>query len=178
VNSERTLETEYIYNGKLVNLRIDTVELPSGRKTRREIVEHGACCAIVPIDEEDNVLLVSQYRKPVDKVLLEIPAGNIEPDENPLSCARRELEEETGFSAHRWDEMSVFYTSPGFCTEEMHLFMATGLRPSERSPDIDEFIKLQRVPMARIPEMIAGGEIGDAKSIAGLLMAQNRIRVR
>ncbi len=176
VSQERTLHTERIYQGRQVGLRVDTVELPSGRTTKREIVEHGACSAIVAIDSEDNVLLVRQYRKPVEKALLEIPAGNMEPGEDTLQCARRELEEETGFSAERWEKSGSFYTSPGFCTEEMHLYLATELRQARRDGDDDESIELVRVPLTKVPELIASGEVCDAKSIAGLLMALRALR--
>lgn len=176
VSQERTLHTERIYQGRLVGLRVDTVELPSGRKTKREIVEHGGVAAIVAIDSENNVLLVRQYRKPVERVLLEIPAGGMEPGEDALVCARRELEEETGFSAERWEELGFFYTSPGFCTEQMHLYLATELRPAENAADDDENIELVRVPLTGVPELIASGEVCDAKSIAGLLIALRRVQ--
>ena len=176
MSQERTLHTERIYQGRLVGLRVDTVELPSGRKTKREIVEHGGVAAIVAIDSENNVLLVRQYRKPVERVLLEIPAGGMESGEDALVCARRELEEETGFSAERWEELGFFYTSPGFCTEQMHLYLATELRPAKRDGDDDENIELVRVPLASVPELIASGEVCDAKSIAGLLIALRRVQ--
>lgn len=176
VGQERTLHTERIYQGRLVGLRVDTVELPSGRTTKREIVEHGGVAAIVVIDSEDNVLLVRQYRKPVERALLEIPAGGMEPGEDALVCARRELEEETGFSAERWEKLGFFYTSPGFCTEDMHLYLATELRPAKNAADDDESIELVRVPLTTVPELIASGEVCDAKSIAGLLMALRKVR--
>ncbi len=176
MSQERTLHTERIYQGRLVGLRVDTVELPSGRKTKREIVEHGGVAAIVVIDSENNVLLVRQYRKPVERVLLEIPAGGMESGEDALVCARRELEEETGFSAERWEELGFFYTSPGFCTEQMHLYLATELRPAKNAADDDENIELVRVPLTSVPELIASGEVCDAKSIAGLLIALRRVQ--
>ncbi len=176
MSQERTLHTERIYQGRLVGLRVDTVELPSGRTTKREIVEHGGVAAIVAIDSENNVVLVRQYRKPVEMVLLEIPAGGMEPGEDALVCARRELEEETGFSAERWEELGFFYTSPGFCTEQMHLYLATELRPAENAADDDENIELVRVPLTSVPELIASGEVCDAKSIAGLLIALRRVQ--
>jgi len=111
MSQERTLHTERIYQGRLVGLRVDTVELPSGRNTKREIVEHGGVAAIVAIDSENNVLLVRQYRKAVEGMLLEIPAGGMEPGEDALVCARRELEEETGFSAERWEELGSLFWS-------------------------------------------------------------------
>ena len=172
------MHSERIYKGKIINLRVDTVELSSGKKTKREIVEHAGCTAIVAIDSENNILLVRQYRKAAERMLLEIPAGGIEPGEKPLDSARRELEEETGFSAARWDELSLFYTSPGFTTEYMHLYLATDLKPAKRAPDDDENIELVRVPLKKAPELIASREICDAKSIAGLLMALRKRRMK
>jgi len=178
MSPERTLHSERIYKGKIINLRVDTVELSSGKKTKREIVEHAGCTAIVAIDSENNILLVRQYRKAAEMMLLEIPAGGIEPGEKPLDSARRELEEETGFSAARWEELSLFYTSPGFTTEYMHLYLATDLKPAKRAPDDDENIELVRVPLKKAPELIASREICDAKSIAGLLMALRKRRMK
>jgi ADP-ribose pyrophosphatase len=177
MSQERTLHSERIYEGRIVSLRVDTVELPSGGKTKREIVEHAGCTAIVAVDSENNVLLVRQYRKPVERMLLEIPAGGIEPGEKPLDGARRELEEETGFSAEKWEELSFFYTSPGFCTEFMHLFLATELKPLKRAADDDENIELVRVPLKKAYGLITSGEVCDAKSIMGLLMALRKVRV-
>lgn len=178
MSPERTVRSERVYEGKIINLRVDTVELPSGRKTKREIVEHEACTAIVAIDSENNVLLVRQYRKAAEKMLLEIPAGGIEPGEKPLDGARRELEEETGFSAEKWEELSGFYTSPGFTTEYMYLYLATELKPLKRAADDDENIELVRVPLKEAYELITSGEVCDAKSIAGLLMALRKVRVK
>lgn len=171
MSQERTLRSERIFQGKLVGLRVDTVELPSGVQTRREIVEHGACTAIVAIDANGEVVLVRQFRKAVEEALLEIPAGNVESGEEPLDCACRELEEETGFGAEKWQKLGFFYTSPGFCTEGMHVFLATGLRQASREPDADEIIDVVRVPFDEIVGLIASGEVRDAKSVAGLLMA-------
>lgn len=176
VSKEQTLDSEHIYKGRVVSLRVDSVELPSGRKTIREIVEHGTCTAIVAIDSKQNVLLVKQYRKPVEMNLLEIPAGNVEQDEDPLDCARRELEEETGFSAKNWEKLGFFYTSPGFSTEAMYLYLATKLKPVKRTADYDEEIELVRVPLSKVTELIDSGEVCDAKSIAGLLLALQKVK--
>jgi ADP-ribose pyrophosphatase len=163
---ERTLKSKTIYKGSIVNLRVDAVELPGGRKTRREVVEHGGSVAIVAIDSEDRVLLVRQFRSPVGRMLLEIPAGTIEPGEEPIECALRELEEETGYVAREWQHLGGFYSSPGFCTEYLHLFSATELRPGR---PVAEAIELVPTPLSQTPELISSGEICDAKSIAGLL---------
>jgi ADP-ribose pyrophosphatase len=158
-----------VYEGRAVKLRIDRVRLPSGRETTREIVEHGDCVAIIAVDAEDNILLVNQFRKPVEKRLLEIPAGGIETDEEPEDCVRRELREETGFLPQKLERLGGFYSSPGYCTEYLHLYLATDLVPSPLQAEDSESIRLVRVPLGQIPSLITSGEICDAKSIAGLL---------
>lgn len=166
MREERTLESQRIYEGRQVKLRLDTVVLPSGRKTTREVVEHPDCVAVVAIDSEDNVLLVRQFRKPAERVLLEIPAGGIEPGEQPIQCALRELEEETGYIAGKLERLGGFYSSPGYSNEYLHLFLATELREGRAKGD--EIIELVPIPVAEIPNLISSGEICDAKSIAGL----------
>jgi ADP-ribose pyrophosphatase len=143
--------------------------MSSGRETTREIVEHGDCVAIIAIDDEDNVLLVNQFRKPVGKKLLEIPAGGIEPGENPVDCVRRELREETGFLPRRVERLGGFYSAPGYCTEYLHLYLATELVPSPLQAEDSESIRLVRVRLSEVPGLITSGSICDAKSIAGLL---------
>ncbi|GAI22032.1 unnamed protein product, partial [marine sediment metagenome] len=126
---EETLSSETIYSGRVVTLRVDEVRLPGGRQTKREVVEHSDCVAIVAVDADDNVLLVRQFRKPVEKDLLEIPAGCIEPGEEPVATARREMREETGYLPRSIKRMGGFYSTPGFCTEYLHLYLATDLVP-------------------------------------------------
>ena len=166
---EKTIASERIYQGTLVNLRIDTVKLPSGNTKRREIVEHGDVVVIIAIDSDNNVLLVNQFRKPVERALLEVPAGCIEPGESPSETALRELQEETGYTAAKIEKIGGFYSSPGFCTEYLHLYLATDLHASELEADEDEVIELVRVPLSQTPGLIKSGQICDAKSIAGLL---------
>ena len=166
---EKTLSSQLIYEGRAVKLRVDTVEMPSGRKTTREIVEHGECVAVVAIDAESNVILVSQFRKPVEKELLEIPAGGIEPGEDPVAAVRRELREEIGYLPRKVDRLGGFYSAPGFCTEYLYLYLATDLVPSPLQAEDTENIRLVRVPVSQILSLITSGTICDAKSIAGLL---------
>ena len=166
---EKTLSSQLIYKGRAVNLRIDTVKTASGRETTREIVEHSDCVAIIAIDADGNILLVSQYRKAVEKELLEIPAGGINPGEDPVATVRREMREETGYLPRKVERLGGFYSAPGYCTENLHLYLATDLIPSPLHAEDTENISLNRVPVGQIPSLIASGSICDAKSIAGLL---------
>lgn len=167
---EKTLSSQLIYDGRAVKLRVDTVETPHGRQTRREIVEHADCVAVVAIDIEHNVLLVKQFRKPVEKELLEIPAGGIDPDEDPETTVRRELREETGYLPRKIQKLGGFYSAPGYCSEYLHLYLATDLTPDQLYAEDTESISLVRVPIRQIRHLIADGRICDAKSIAGLLI--------
>ena len=167
---EPTIATELIYSGRILNLRIDTVSLPGGGTTRREIVEHDAAVTLVALDADRNVLLVRQFRKPVESDLLEAPAGSVDPGEDPEAAARRELQEETGFLPGKLEKLATFYTAPGFSTELMFLYLATDLTPARLPADEDESIVLVRVPVGEIPELISSGGVADAKTLVGLLM--------
>ena len=169
MSQEPTLRSQRLYQGRIFNVRRDTVKLPSGQEATREIVEHGDCVAIVPLDEAGRVLLVRQFRKAVERELLEVPAGGIEAGESPDQCVLRELQEETGYTADSIERIGGFYSAPGYTSEFLHLYLATRLRPSHLKGDADESIELVRVPLSDIPRLIASGEICDAKSIAGLL---------
>ena len=169
MSKEKILSSQLIYDGRAVRLRVDTVQMPDGRKTKREIVEHSDCVAIIAVDADDNVLLVNQFRHPVEKELLEIPAGGIETEEDPVAAVRREMQEETGFLPGKVEGLGGFFSSPGYCTEYLHLYLATDLIPSQLYAEDTESIKLVRVSIAKIPGLITSGNICDAKSIAGLL---------
>ena len=168
---EPTIESQVIYQGRILNLKVDTVRLASGRVTTREIAEHSDSVCIVPVDEQGNVLLVRQYRKPAEDFLLEIPAGGVEPGEDPEETALRELQEEISYSAGNVRHLASFWVSPGWCTEYMHAYLATDLQPASLDPDYDEAITVERVPLSDIPGLIQNGEIRDSKSIASLLLA-------
>ena len=166
---EETLSSKVIYQGRAVNLRVDTVKTENGKTTSREIVEHSNCVAVVVLDAEDNVILVRQFRKAVDKNLLEIPAGGIDPDEQPLDSVARELQEEIGYLPQKIEKLGGFYAAPGYSTEYLYLYMATQLEPSQLVAEDTENIEVVKVPLAKISDLIASGDICDAKSIAGLL---------
>lgn len=170
--SETTINTKQIFSGKILKLRLDEVKLPNGKHSTREIVEHPGAVAIVPLDDDRNVIMVRQYRKPVEEVLLEIPAGKLEKNEDINLCAQRELLEETGYKAKNLIHIMDFYTSPGFSNEKMALFIAAGLEESVGRPDEDEIIKKERIPLEKALDMVKNGEIKDAKTIVGLLVSQ------
>ncbi len=173
---ERVLESRRLYEGRIVNLRIDTVELPGGRQATREVVEHGDVVAIVPLLEGDDVLLVRQYRLPAEKVLLEVPAGGVDGGESVEAAAQRELGEECGQRAGRLERLGGFYVSPGFCNEFVHLFLATQLEPVESHPDPDAQLAVVQLPLSEALRLVSGGEIQDGKSIIGLTWAWAKVR--
>ena len=166
---EKLLLRKYIYEGHVLKLRIDTVVTADGRRSTREIIEHGDCIGVVAVDSENNVLLVNQYRTPLAKNLLEIPAGGIDKGEDAETAVIREMQEETGFQPGKVVRLCGFYLSPGSSTEYMHLYLATDLTPSRLHAEDTAGIELVPVPLAQIPELIASGRIQDGKSIAGLL---------
>jgi ADP-ribose pyrophosphatase len=165
---EKTLSTQQIYQGRAVNIRVDTVQKVGGTKTTREVVEHSDCVAVVVLNEQGNILLVRQFRHPVGNFLLEVPAGGIDSGEEPIESVRRELQEEIGYFPHKIEKLGGFYSIPGYGTEYLHCFLATDLVPGRLMADDTDDIELVRVSTQEIPRLIASGEICDAKSIAAL----------
>jgi len=182
--AERLIASEVLYRGRVLEFRVDTVERADGHRARRDVAAHPGAVAIVAVDPEGCVLLVRQYRHPAGRILLEIPAGTLEVDpatgitEDPEGAARRELEEETGHRAARWERLTDFWTAPGFATERMTLYLAGELRPADgdrRGPDEDEALQLVRLPWREAVAAGLRGEIGDAKSLVGLLWLARRL---
>jgi ADP-ribose pyrophosphatase len=170
---EHIVSTESIYDGRVVKLDLVQVELPDGARGQREVVKHPGAVAIVALDGDD-VLLVRQFRLPAGRVLLEVPAGTLEPGEEPLACAERELQEETGYRPGKLEPIGGLYTAPGYTSEYIYLFIATELTESRLAGDEDEFIELARMPLREALNRIDGGEIVDGKTITGLLLAARR----
>ena len=175
---EPTIESTTPFQGKLVNVRIDTVRMPGGRLATREIVEHSPVVCVAPIDGDGNVLLVRQFRKPAESELLEVVAGGVEENETAEEAALRELQEEVRFTAGKIRHLSSAWVAPGWCTEFMHLYLATDLRPSSLPPDSDENISVVTIPFHKVPDLIARGDIQDLKSIASLLLAMRSVDSR
>jgi ADP-ribose pyrophosphatase len=165
-----TLRSRTVFEGKVVRLYVDHVRLPNGMEAEREVVRHWGAVGMLPLDDEQHVYLVRQYRHATGEDLLEVPAGKLVAGEDPLHCARRELMEEVGFSAEEWVKLSSFYTSPGFSDEVLHLFLATRLRKGEPSPDEDEFLEIVRMPLSEALQMVSSGDIKDSKTVAGIAL--------
>lgn len=167
---ERVVDSRLVYEGRIVCFRVDRVELPDGSLTIREIVGTPGAVVIVPLTDDGQVRLVRQYRSAIGQFLLELPAGTLEPNEPPEQAAPRELAEETGDRAARWQRLTGFFTVPGICDEYLHLFLATGLASGLTNQESDEFIEVVTLPLAEALAMVRRGEIRDAKTIIGLLM--------
>ncbi len=169
--NEPTISTRTVFEGRILNVRVDTVQLVDGRTSTREIVEHAPSICVVPLDSDGRVMLVRQYRKPAGAFLLEVPAGGIEPGENPEVAALRELQEEIGHRAGSLQPLTGFWLAPGWCNEYMYSFLATELTPAKLESDDDEFIDVEKVALSDVLGLIANGTIQDAKSVASLLLA-------
>lgn len=165
-----------VYDGKTINVDLDTVRFPNGKTGELEMVRHPGASAVVPFlsdpsGEDPQILLIRQYRYAADGFVHEIPAGKLDGPEDPLECARRELLEETGCTAERIERLTTIYTTPGFTDERIHLFMAVGLSHGETAHEEHEFISFERMTLSRALELIEQGEIVDAKTVCGLLFA-------
>ncbi|MDO8615984.1 MAG: NUDIX hydrolase [Dehalococcoidia bacterium] len=173
--TERVIASRRIHDGRICALREDTVVMANGQQALREIVEHADVVAIVPVDAEGNVVLVRQYRLAAGDALLEVPAGIVDEGEDVAAAAQRELQEEAGYRAERLERLAGFYVSPGFCTEFIHLFLATGLVESSLAGDPDEDITVERVPLAEALRLVESGAVRDGKSIIAILLAARRL---
>ena len=168
-NDEVIVSSEQIYDGRVVKLSVAQVTLPDGTTAKREIIHHPGAVAMVAMTDDDEILLVRQYRTAAGKSLLEVPAGTLEPGEDPAFCAVRELQEETGYKPGHLSELGGIYVAPGYTTEYIHLFFATSLTESRLEADSDEFIEVVKVSLYDAVKMIERGEICDGKSVSALL---------
>lgn len=168
---EKTIKTEQIFEGRMINLQVDDVLLPDGNESKREIVKHPGAVAIIPVTEDGKIIFVEQYRKPLEKSLVEIPAGKLEIDEEPRVTAFRELEEETGYSAEQLTYVTSFYTSPGFADEIMYVYLAEQLTPLDEpvAGDADEFVETITLSLEEAKQYVEQERIHDAKTAYALL---------
>jgi ADP-ribose pyrophosphatase len=173
--NEETLSSRRLYEGAIVKLRVDRVRMSKGPEVVREVVEHGGAVALVALDPEGRLLFVRQHRYATGRALLELPAGTLEPGEDPEVCAARELEEETGFRAGRLQRLGGFFVAPGYCTEYIHAYLATGLQPGTAGGDEDEDIEMLPLPLDEVLRLVETGELEDAKSLAALFLYLRRV---
>lgn len=172
----RILSSEYAYEGRIIKLRLDQVELPDGRRTLREVMEHPGAAVIVPVGSDGVVHLVRQYRDAIGKELLELSAGKLKPGEDPADCARRELQEELGLIAGRLTHLKSFYSSPGFCDEILHVFLAEDLAWETEAGEHEEFIEPGQRPLEPLAALLE--EFEDGKSLIGVMLAQRELAGR
>jgi len=167
------IRSETLLQGRAFRIRRDHLKTPDGRETRLDIIEHGGSVILVPLDENGNLLFVRQYRHAAGMDLLELPAGTLEAGEDPAVCAARELREETGFAADKIEKIGDFYLAPGYSTEFMHVYLAQNLRHDPLEADADEFLSVEKIPVAEAFQMAEKGKMPDAKSLAALLLAKS-----
>lgn len=174
---EKTVHTERLYEGKIINLKVDDVRLPNGKTSKRELIEHPGAVAIIAITAENKIIMVEQYRKALERSIIEIPAGKLEKGEKPEYTAMRELEEETGYTADHLELVQSFSTSPGFADEVVHVFFTKGLKKStsEAELDEDEFVELLEVSIEEAEEMMKDNRIFDAKTAFAVLWAKQQL---
>ena len=172
---EKTLDTKRIYEGRIINLRVDKVTVQNGTSTR-EIVEHNGGSVIAAVTNDNKIVMVRQFRKPFDKAILEVPAGKLDGDEDPAEAALRELSEETGYTAGKLEKLNEFYPSVGYTTEVLHIYLATELTPGATHPDENEVLEVMEMDLEDVYGMIMDGKIHDGKTIAAVMMAREKLR--
>lgn len=173
---EKTIKSRQIYEGKIINLRVDEVILPNGQKASREIIEHPGAVAAIPLLPGGKIILIKQFRKPVEEVIYEIPAGKLESGEGAEQCMERELEEETGYRAGKLRKLLSYYPSPGFSSELIHLFLATDLEKKKQNWEDDEFLEMVILEFDESLRMIEKGKIRDGKTIIGLFLTKQFLK--
>ena len=166
------LGSETVYQGRAITLRRDDLRTPDGRTVKYDVIDHHGSVVLVPIDDQGRIYFVRQYRHAAEQEILELPAGTLEPGEAPEACAAREIREETGMAAENIKEIGSFYLAPGYSTEFMHVYLATGLSHNPLEADADEFLQVETLTLAEAMKQIEGGHLPDAKSLAALLLAK------
>ena len=173
---EKQIESNTVYEGIIVNVRRDIAELQNGNRSKREVVEHPGGVGIVALTDEGKVLMVRQYRYPMEEEVLEIPAGKLDEGEDPFECAKRELSEETGYTAKTYVDFGAMYPSPGFCRETLYLYLALDLVPGEMHLDENELLAVEEIDLDELVERVMNNQLKDAKTIIGILKAKEYLR--
>ncbi|MBQ5995193.1 MAG: NUDIX hydrolase [Clostridia bacterium] len=173
--TEKPIKQDYIYKGKIINVRVDDALLPDGGTAKREIVEHPGGVCVAALTDENELLFVEQFRYPYFELVLELPAGKLEYGEDPFEAGKRELREETGAVASHYEDLGKLYPTPGYCGEIIHMYMATELRFGEQALDEDEFLELKRIPLKEAFKMVMNNEIRDSKTQVGIVKAYYRV---
>ncbi len=169
MDNYKFIKRNEVFKGKIIEVVQDTILMPHGKEVIREIIIHNGASAIIPIDNDGNIIFVRQYRHPALEHILEIPAGTLEKDEDPYDCAERELEEETGFKASKIEFLTKMYSAVGFCTEMLHIYIAEGLYEGKQNLDEDEFVAIEKYSLDESVEMIFNGKIKDSKTMVAIL---------
>jgi len=176
----KILKSEEKYHGKVFNLIVDEIEYSSGNRSIREIADHPGGAVAVPVFNDGSLLLVRQFRYPLKAYMLELPAGKLSPGEDPMACAARELQEETGYTATNLTKLTAIYTTPGFCNELLHIYLAQGLKKSPAGQQLEEgelSLTVEQLPFSKAVKMIGSGEIVDSKTICGILLAEKTLKL-
>ncbi|MFZ7134010.1 MAG: NUDIX domain-containing protein [Eubacteriales bacterium] len=173
--AEKTLESHEIFQGKILKLKVEKVLLPNGSVSQREIINHSGASAVVAVNG-NHIVFVKQYRKPIDMELLELPAGKLDEGESSETCAKRELQEETGYIANNLIHLGSIFTTPAFSNEIIHIFLTNDMSKGEINRDQDEFMDIQEISIEEVYQMIHSGKIHDAKTLSGLMMAFRHLK--
>ena len=175
---EKKINSKQIFDGVVVKLFVDDVELPDGKKTIREVVRHPGAVCVIPVDENENVIMIKQFRYPFNEVLYEIPAGKLEPNEDPYEAALRELEEESGVNAKNVEYIGTMYTTVAILDEKIHMYLATDLTYKNAHPDEGEFLEVEKIPLKTLVDMVMDGKIPDSKTQIAILKAEKILAKR
>lgn len=173
--TEKPVKQDYIYKGKIVNLRVDDALLPNGTTAKREIVEHPGGVCVAALTDNNELMFVEQFRYPYFEVVLELPAGKLEYGEDPFEAGKRELREETGATASEYEDLGKLYPTPGYCGEIIHMYLAKNLSFGEQDLDSDEFLEVKKIPLEKAFRMVMNNEIRDSKTQVGIFKAYYKV---